>query len=106
MRRRIDRGRRRLHRHSRTAVFAAAVFTIITFAAGAWGSASLGAWLRDPLFADKLDRMRERLAATTADGREPLSIVMIGSSRTSNALRGTDLECHLGQFLGRPIVAF
>jgi hypothetical protein len=106
MRRRIDRGRRRLHRHSRTAVFAAAVFTVITFAAGAWGSASLGAWLRDPLFADKLDRMRERLTARSADGRAPVSIVMIGSSRTSNALRGTDLECHLGEFLGRPIVAF
>src|SRR5262245_42602157 len=106
MRRRIDRGRRRLQRHSRTAVLVAGVFTVITFTAGAWGSASLGAWLRDPLFADKLNRLCERLAAKSVTGRPPLNIVMIGSSRTSNALRGTDLECFLGRSLSRPIVAF
>jgi hypothetical protein len=81
----------------------AALFSFGGFAAFA---AAAGAWLRDPLYADKADRFVERIAAKTGLGERPISIVMLGSSRTSNALRGTDLELQFETALGRPIVAF
>jgi hypothetical protein len=106
MHRRIDRGPERLQRHSRHAILAALVFVVVSFAGFAWRAASLGAWLRDPLYADKAERLIERIAAKTANGVKPLSIVMFGSSRTSNALRGTDLETALEKGTERPVVAF
>jgi len=106
MRRRYDRGRQRLQRHSRQVVLAGLVFVFVSFAGFAWRAASLGAWLRDPLYADKADRLLERLTAKTMNGVKPLTIVMFGSSRTSNALRGIDLETTLEKVTGRPVVAF
>jgi hypothetical protein len=106
MRRRYDRGRQRLQRHSRHVVLAGLVFVVVSFAGIAWRAASLGAWLRDPLYADKADRLLDRLAAKTTNGVKPLTIVMFGSSRTSNALRGTDLEIGFEKVTGRPVVAF
>jgi hypothetical protein len=76
--------------------------TVGSFAGMAWATQKAGAWLRDPLYADKESRLFERVAAKG----QPLTVVMFGSSRTSNALRGTDLEAILERSLGRPVVTF
>lgn len=106
MRRRPRRHRKLLNRHSRNAVMAAVAFVLSSLIGFAALAAAQNAWLRDPLYADKADRLVQRIAAKTESGQPPISIVMLGSSRTSNALRGTDLESQLASVLNRPIVAF
>lgn len=106
MRRPFKRSRGRLQRHSRNAVVAALLCVVTLLGGFAVYAATQGAWLRDPLYADKADRFGDRVAAKTQDGRSPLRIVMLGSSRTSNALRGIDLESQLEPVFGRPVVAF
>jgi hypothetical protein len=81
-------------------------FSFTLFIGFATSAAALGAWLRDPLFADKAARLADRIEAHTENGRPPLTILMIGSSRTSNALRGADLEATLAAALNRQVVAF
>lgn len=102
MRRRFQRGPIRLQRHARNAILAMVLATVGSFACMAWAAQKGGAWLRDPLYADKETRFFERIAAK----RQPLIVAMFGSSRTSNALRGTDLEAMLERLHGRPVVAF
>jgi hypothetical protein len=102
MRRRLQRGRKRLQRHARNAILAMLLATAGSFAGMAWATQKAGAWLRDPLYADKECRFFGRVAAKG----QPLTVVMLGSSRTSNALRGTDLEVMLEHSIGRPVVAF
>src|SRR5262245_25773038 len=97
--------RRRLaRRRARSAVLLA----LLTFAAGQLGL-SLGiavAWphLRDPMYSDKEARLRDRLAAA-APGARPLTVAMLGSSRTSYAFHGRTVEQQLSAGLGRPVVA-
>jgi hypothetical protein len=102
MRRRFHRGPKRLQRHARNAVLAMVLAATGSFAGMAWAAQKGGAWLRDPLYADKETGFFRRVAAKS----QPLTVVMFGSSRTSNALRGTDFEAILEGSLGRPVVAF
>ena len=85
-----------------TAVLAMLLATVGSFAGMAWATPKAGAWLRDPLYADKESRFFERVASKG----QAVTVAMFGSSRTSNALRGTDLEAILELSLGRPVVAF
>ena len=64
------------------------------------------AWLpelHDPYYAYKAARLHDRTVATT--GR-PLTVTMLGSSRTAFGLCGKRLEDQLARDLGRPVVAF
>jgi hypothetical protein len=106
MHRRTKRSPGRLQRHSRNAILAALAAVLCSLGGFAAFAATQGAWLRDPLYADKADRFVERIAAKKRYGERPLSVVMLGSSRASNALRGTDLETQFESVLGRPVVAF
>jgi hypothetical protein len=75
------------------------------FAALQVGLAVAADWLpavRDPVYADKVARLRARLA----DPGRPFTVVMLGSSRTAYGLRGAVLEERLSHALGRPAVAF
>lgn len=58
--------------------------------------------LRDPLYGDKLHRLRERVAAS--DHTQPL-VVMLGSSRTVHAFDAARLE-QVARSRHRPVVAY
>jgi hypothetical protein len=62
-------------------------------------------WLRDPMFADKREKFRQRvIGRTTAAGR-PISVAIVGSSRTCFAVRGDVVEDRLGLRNGRQVAA-
>src|SRR5262249_4969675 len=90
-----------------------------------WGAGSFGALhlgltaameyglrvLRAPYYAFKAARLRRRLgegdASGTATGAgRPELVVMVGSSRASDGLRGRLIEGDLGRRLGRPVILF
>ena len=83
--RRFERGPGPLQRHSRNAVVAALACVLSSLVGFAAFAASRGDWLRDPLYADKADRLMHRITGYSRNGDPPLTIVMFGSSRTSNA---------------------
>jgi hypothetical protein len=58
--------------------------------------------LRDPFYAYKAARLRER----TATSPRPFTVVMLGTSRTTYGLKAGDLEQHLEQAQQRPVAAF
>jgi hypothetical protein len=62
--------------------------------------------LRDPLYYDKLAKLRLRQAAIATTDGPPATVVMFGSSRTLSALDGKSLEEQLSARFGRPTVAF
>lgn len=97
-----QRGRTRLHRHGRNAIVAALVFAACSFGGLAWASASLGPWLRDPLYADKETELRRRMANVAGAS----TVVMFGSSRTSNGFHGGEFEDEWRRKTGGPVVAF
>jgi hypothetical protein len=57
--------------------------------------------LRDPNYAARLSRLRVRVNAAPA---RPLTVVMLGSSRTMFDLQAGTLDRPLGRELGRPVV--
>jgi hypothetical protein len=58
---------------------------------------------RDLAYAEKLTRLRQR----TESAREPpLTVVMLGSSRTVFGLKAARLETPLAEAVGRPVVVF
>ncbi len=59
--------------------------------------------LRDPLYEVKAARLRERVIEAPA---RPLTVVMLGSSRTFFALKPSELEGPLEKTAGRPVVVF
>jgi hypothetical protein len=59
--------------------------------------------LRDPAYADKAARLRER---TVSSPERPLTVVMIGSSRTVFGLRSKTLEQPVSEGVGRPAIVF
>jgi len=59
--------------------------------------------LSDPAYRTKAARLEDRLRSAAI---RPLSIVMLGSSRTVFGLRGQLLEVPLARELNRPVVAF
>jgi hypothetical protein len=59
--------------------------------------------LRDPLFGEKLVRLVRRRNAAPA---RPLTVVMLGSSRTWYGLKAGALEGRLAEEVGRPAVCF
>jgi hypothetical protein len=62
--------------------------------------------LRDPLYYDKLAKLRLRQAAVAASGDQPATVVMFGSSRTLSALDGKSLDEQLSARFRRPTLAF
>ncbi len=58
--------------------------------------------IRDPLYGDKLVKLKRRLPASD----RPTTVVMIGSSRTGLAFHGRLAEDRLAAALGHPAVAF
>ncbi len=58
--------------------------------------------IRDPLYGDKLVKLRQRLPAA----ERPPTVVMLGSSRTGLGFHGRRAEELLAAALGRPAVAF
>lgn len=79
-------------RHSAIAVLTAAAVVVASQAALALALAGMPG-VRDPLYADKAEKLRASLDANPS----AKVVVQFGSSRTSNALRGLDL---------RPTIAF
>jgi hypothetical protein len=63
-------------------------------------------WLRDPLYGDKELKLHARVAERTTAGDRPLTVVMVGSSRTCYGLRGEIVEDRLAGQADRPVVAF
>src|SRR5262249_38729007 len=59
--------------------------------------------LRDPAYAYKARRLLRRAAAGP---RQPLTVVMLGTSRTAYGLDGKRLEGRYAADLGRPVVVF
>ena len=57
-------------------------------------------WLRDPLYAGRAGQFAERGQSTP----HPLTIVMLGSSRTAYGFRGGVAETRLRETTGRPVV--
>src|SRR5437868_3973864 len=97
------RGPDRLRRTGRAALLTAVALWVATQAVL---SATLGDRWRDPLYADKADKLRQRIIAKTGPAGPPLTVVMFGSSRTANALRGLALEPGLEAATGRSAVLF
>jgi hypothetical protein len=58
---------------------------------------------RDPLYAYKAGVLRERVVKTSS---RPLTVVMLGSSRTIFGLKASELEAPLEESAGRPVVVF
>ncbi|HKB38309.1 MAG TPA: hypothetical protein VKD72_17820 [Gemmataceae bacterium] len=58
--------------------------------------------VRDPFYSQKAARLKRRLAADPA----PLTVVMLGSSRTAYGFAPSPLEGPLTRALGRPVVLF
>jgi hypothetical protein len=58
--------------------------------------------LRDPTYWFKAERLKRRLTGA----ERPLTVVMLGSSRTLHGLEAASLEAPLSRQLGRPVVAF
>ncbi|HET6881245.1 MAG TPA: hypothetical protein VFI31_13880 [Pirellulales bacterium] len=94
---------RRLTRCSRADV----LWSILLFVAGQLGLAlAIERWLpelRDPRYACRASQLIRR---TAAGGPQPLSIVMLGSSRVQDGFDSTDLEAQLSQQFGRPLIIF
>src|SRR5437879_4963703 len=63
--------------------------------------------LRDPQYAYKAARLRQRMAADRDDRDDrPRNIVVLGSSRTMFGLQGERAERVMGSRLGRPVTVF
>src|SRR5437879_6547471 len=65
--------------------------------------------LRDPYYTYKVARLRQRLGhagPAAADRPRPTVVVLVGSSRAADGLRGALAEADLGRALGRPVVLF
>jgi hypothetical protein len=82
------------------------VWAAITFLALQAGMiVAIELWLpefRDPFFSYKA----QRLQARTSTSEKPVTVLMIGSSRTAYGLEASALEARLSRELGRPVVAF
>jgi hypothetical protein len=83
----------------------AVVWGVVCFAAVQLGlglASELYPRIRDPLYGDKLVKLKRRLPAA----ERPPTVVMLGSSRTGLAFHGKRVEAQLATDLGRPAVAF
>lgn len=60
-------------------------------------------FFRDPDYGYRVVRLQQRLATAS---EKPATVVMLGSSRTLNGLRGVPLERQLHEQLGKPVVLF
>ncbi|OWK42969.1 hypothetical protein FRUB_02568 [Fimbriiglobus ruber] len=88
-------------RAPRALAWAAVGIVVLQFGLGT--AAELYTRIRDPLYGDKLAKLRRRVEEPTTD---PLKVVMFGSSRTGLAFHGLRVEERLRVDLGRPVVAF
>lgn len=59
--------------------------------------------IRDPAYAVRIAGLKQRLKRARKTG-QPELIVMLGTSRTANALRAASLEASLSEQLGRPVL--
>jgi hypothetical protein len=95
-------GRRGLHRRARTSLlWALALVALLHPGLGLFLTIRQPALL-DPAYGPRLTRLRKRMAVP---GR-PLSVVMLGSSRTALGFMPDAFETPLAQALGRPVRAF
>lgn len=62
--------------------------------------------VRDPMFGDKADKLVHRIDERTIGDERPVTVVMLGSSRTGYGFHGLHAEAVLEQELGRPAVAY
>ena len=80
---------------------------LVAFAALQGGLAlAVEGWLpelRDPYYVYKAARLRQRL---TAASPRPLTVVMVGSSRTTFGLKGGDVEPRLGREVQAPVALY
>jgi hypothetical protein len=60
--------------------------------------------LRDPAYGNRVAELKWRLAKRHDRTRSPKIVVMLGSSRTANSLRGSDIEAQLEQEIGQPVL--
>src|SRR5438105_71537 len=100
------RGRDALIRRGRTAVVVLLLAWVATQVGLSYAANFAWPDLRDPMFFDKLARLRSRVAEHTLGASRPLTVVMFGSSRTLMALDGQLLEEGLAERTGGPVVAF
>jgi hypothetical protein len=101
---RRTRGPVEFRRGGRNAVVTMLVFWAASqFALGRAMDASL--WLRDPLYADKYAKLRQRIAARTTAAGRPFAVAFVGSSRTSYGVRGDVVEAAVRERTGRTIAA-
>jgi hypothetical protein len=59
--------------------------------------------LRDPEYGSRALRLERRIARTSHD---PLTVVMLGSSRTTLGFKAGQIEAPLQQALGRPVISY
>src|SRR5438067_1942185 len=67
------------------------------------GAPWLMPWMREPVYGRKLVCLRKRIKSTP---KSSLVVVVIGSSRTLNGLRGEVVESILTPALSRPVTVF
>jgi hypothetical protein len=83
------------------------LWLVLCFAAIQVGLAVAEEWywpfLRDPDYGYRVMRLRCRLASAQ---EKPITVVMLGSSRTGNGLRARPLEQELCRQTGRPVILF
>ncbi|HEY2250099.1 MAG TPA: DUF1574 family protein, partial [Planctomycetaceae bacterium] len=94
--------RQRTRRARATLFCSVAGFAFLQLALGV----SIELWLpqlRDPYYGQRINLLRRRIVAAAP---RPLTVLMLGTSRTRNGLLGKSLERQLGQVQGRPVVVF
>jgi hypothetical protein len=94
----------RLRKHGRAAVGT----LVLVWVASQFGLAravEASLWLRDPMFADKRVKFRQRIAERTTAAGRPLAMAFIGSSRTCFAVRGDVVEDTIEPATGRRVAA-
>jgi hypothetical protein len=84
------------------AIWGLGTFILMQAGLAVWINKRMPEW-SDPLYAHKAGVLRERVAEVPT---RPLTVVMLGSSRTVFALKGSELEGPLEAMAGRPVVVF
>jgi hypothetical protein len=90
------------NRRARSAVLSGLVFFALMQLGLGLGIALCLPSVRDPFYSQKAARLKQRLAAEPA----PLTVVMLGSSRTAYGFAPSPLEGPLARALGRRVVVF
>jgi hypothetical protein len=103
----LPSARRRSARRNAIVAFTVglAVVAVVQLAIG-WAIRTNRAPLRDPIYTDKLETLRNHPGFATNTGEQPQRLLFIGSSRTLNGINAGAAEAELTKQLGRPVAAF